>query len=181
MIPVIGLVVTVLTQQRSDTPQTSPPPGHAPTAAPPASPPAEPDASADEDTAKDSPSPSPSKTAPAVLRSGTFALEQGGLADLEHGTAGKSVESPDMSWSGNDSFSALNGRVASSLTGATPTTCADLIRDHSLGMARMAPAGSWFCLPTSAGHVAGLEYLGPGEGGRRQFHYIVWDMTAPSG
>lgn len=45
----------------------------------------------------------------------------------------------------------------------------------------MAPAGSWFCMPTSAGHVAGLEYLGPGEGGRRQFHYIVWDMAAPTG
>lgn len=45
----------------------------------------------------------------------------------------------------------------------------------------MAPSGSWFCMPTSAAHVAALEYLGPDEDGRRQFHYIVWDMAAPSG
>lgn len=181
VIPVVGLVVTVLTQQRPDAPQAKPPSEHAPTAAPPASTPAAPGASADEDTLTDSPSPTPSATAPAILRSGTFALEPGSRADLEHGTTGKSVESPDVSWSGNDYFAALNGRVASSLEGATPTICADLIRDHSRGMARMAPSGSWFCMPTSAAHVAALEYLGPDEDGRRQFHYIVWDMAAPSG
>lgn len=101
-------------------------------------------------------------------------------ADLEHGTAGKTVVSPDISWGGDDSFAAMNGRVARSLEGATPTHCAKLIRNYSAGSESMAPMGSWFCLPTSAGHVAALQYLGPAENGQRQFHYIVWDVTAPA-
>ncbi|WP_338703292.1 hypothetical protein V2W30_38785 [Streptomyces sp. Q6] len=181
LIPVIGLVVTVLTQQRSGTPQAGAPVGHtsAPAPAPPATTPTTPRASAAQDADTASPS-SPSSAAPAVLGSGNFALEPGHSADLEHGTAGKAVKSPDISWSGDDDFAALNGRVARSLEGATLTHCVDLIRDYSTGSASMAPAGTWFCMPTSAGHVAGLEYLGPIEGGRRQFHYIVWDALAPT-
>lgn len=45
----------------------------------------------------------------------------------------------------------------------------------------MAPLGSWLRMPTSAAHVAGLEYLGGDTEGRRPFHYIGWDMTAPTG
>ncbi|MGW6156863.1 hypothetical protein ACWFRM_27545 [Streptomyces sp. NPDC055144] len=44
----------------------------------------------------------------------------------------------------------------------------------------MSQDGEWFCMPTGAAHVAGLEYLGADEEGRRRFHFIVWDMAAPT-
>ncbi|WP_225835549.1 hypothetical protein [Streptomyces sp. NK08204] len=127
-----------------------------------------------------SPSPSPSKTPVKILRTGDFTLSRGYSADLEHGTVGASVKSPDMAWNGGDEFSAMNGRVADTHEGATPKICAKALDDpRSTGWMVYGLEGTWYCMPTSANHLAAVEWLGDSADGP-QFHYILWDVTAPS-
>lgn len=186
----LGLVVTLITQSGGNasrdapaqapaasrevsTPETSPTPG-TPSAADPGA------TSANDVVTTSSPSPSPSKAPVKILRTGDFTLLKGYSADLEHGTVGTSVANPDMAWNGGDTFAAMNGRVARSSEGATPKNCAKTL-DYASPTGWMVPnlEGAWFCMPTSANHLAAVEWLDSGEDGVR-YHYIVWDVTAPS-
>ncbi|NEB11319.1 hypothetical protein G3I32_21180 [Streptomyces coelicoflavus] len=179
----VGIVVTVATQQQSGSPSAVPPAGGTPTAAAASPRPASASPSASESAVAEestSTSPSPS-TAVSVIRTGDFALTPGDSADLEHGTAGPSVKNPDLSWGGDDRFSALNGRIARSLDGVTAADCTRLIRKYPQGTGDMGMEGSWFCTTTGAGHVAAVEFLGRAEGAQRRFHFIVWDAPAPTG
>ncbi|MYW69933.1 hypothetical protein GTY65_38650 [Streptomyces sp. SID8379] len=128
-------------------------------------------------------SPSPSQTAVAkILKTGDFTLPEGHSADLEHGNVGESVKAPDMSWPGGVSYSAMNGRVGQPRGGATAKTCAAALTDDDVAQTVEISDGSeglWYCMPTSANHLAAVEWLGTGEKGER-FHYIVWDVPAPS-
>ncbi|MET9149402.1 hypothetical protein [Streptomyces sp. NPDC004042] len=202
LIPVAGLVVTVATQQRPGSPPSVAAPSSGDAVVPgspvitPAATSGAPDAPSEADAASSpdgeagadadagadtgSPSPTPSGTpAAAVLRTGDLSLESGDSADLEHGTTGKSVRAPDIAWSGSDDFSVLSGRITAATGGVTPARCVHNLRSYTNGSGWMSQDGEWFCLPTSAGHVAALEYLGRDEG-RRRFHYIVWDLAAPA-
>ncbi|WP_416965086.1 hypothetical protein [Streptomyces sp. Agncl-13] len=177
-----GLVVTLITQSGNNgshgAPVTSPTTSQEQAAADPTETPTE--TPADDVVTTSSPSPSPSQTT-KILKTGDFTLLDGYSADLEHGTVGASVKNPDMAWDGGDEFSAMNGRVADTRKGATPKTCAEALESPS-STGWMVPGleGTWFCMPTSANHLAAVEWLGSEDGGIR-YHYIVWDMTAPSG
>ncbi|MFQ6144186.1 hypothetical protein ACLMNJ_14040 [Streptomyces seoulensis] len=190
----LGLVVTLITQSGNNSPRDAAAQPSAPSVEPvtpetPTSetPTSETPATADpsESTADDvvttvSPSPSPSQTSAKILRTGDFTLARGHSADLEHGTVGPSVKNPDMAWHGGDEFSAMNGRVADTQKGATPKICAKALDSpRSTGWMVAGLEGTWFCMPTSANHLAAVEWLGDGEGGL-QFHYIVWGVTAPT-
>lgn len=182
VIPVFGLVVTLITQSGNNgshgAPVTSPTTTQEQAAADPTETPTQ--TPADDVVTTLSPSPSPSKTT-KILKTGDFTLLKGYSADLEHGTVGASVKNPDMAWNGSDEFSAMNGRVADTHEGATPKTCAEALDSpSSTGWMVSGLEGTWFCMPTSANHLAAVEWLGSGDGGIR-YHYIVWDMTAPSG
>ncbi|MFF7363837.1 hypothetical protein [Streptomyces sp. NPDC008125] len=189
--PVLGLIVTLVVQTGNNTSRDplAPPSAAARDSAEPGSPvapgtsetaaPAE--TPADDVVTTTSPSPSPSEGSAKILRTGEFTLAEGTSADLEHGTVGASVASPDMAWSGGGSFSALNGRVAEPSQGATPKVCDHVLRTfpQPTGEMNSGLEGTWFCMPTSANHLAAVAWLGRGEDGMR-FHYIVWDTPAPS-
>lgn len=188
LIPVLGLIVTLITQSGNNSPRDAatqpsaaavePVTPETPTSETPAT--ADPSESTADDVVTVSPSPSPSQASAKILRTGDFTLARGHSADLEHGTVGTSVKNPDMAWHGGDEFSAMNGRVADTWRGATPTICAKALDSpRSTGWMVAGLEGTWFCMPTSANHLAAVEWLGDGEGGL-QFHYIVWDVTAPS-
>ncbi|MEU3658646.1 hypothetical protein AB0E77_02590 [Streptomyces sp. NPDC032940] len=189
LVPVLGLVVTLINQSGNAPSHSSPaPPAPAPaasaapgtSAAEDPSEPATDEPAADEAVTTLSPSPSPSRTSAEILKRGDFSLAEGDSADLEHGTVGPSVASPDMSWSGGDEFSAMNGRVSTSSSGATPRACAHVLEafPRATGWMAAGTEGTWFCMPTSANHLAAVEWLGSDENGMR-FHYIVWATPAP--
>ncbi|MGW2278243.1 hypothetical protein [Streptomyces sp. NPDC001770] len=191
LVPVLGLIVTLVVQAGNNASRDplAPPSAAAQDSAEPESPaspgtsetpgPAETPAGDVVTTAP--PSPSPSQGSAKILRTGEFTLAEGNSADLEHGTVGASVESPDMAWSGGGSFSALNGRVAEPSEGATPKVCDHVLRafPQPTGEMNSGLEGTWFCMPTSANHLAAVAWLGRGTDGMR-FHYIVWDTPAPS-
>lgn len=184
LIPVLGLVVTLIAQSGTSSSRGAPAPSSTesrglPT--PETSATADPsETPADDVVTTLSPLPSPSKAAAKILRTGDFTLIEGYSADLEHGTVGASVKNPDMAWTGGDEFAAMNGRVADTSQGATPKICAKALdNSSSTGWMVSGLEGTWFCMPTSANHLAAVEWLGLGDGGNR-YHYIIWDVTAPS-
>ncbi|MGW0855299.1 hypothetical protein [Streptomyces sp. NPDC002690] len=191
LVPVLGLVVTlvvgtsgsasrgVLAPPSATAGDPTAPGASAPTGAPESAAPDE--TPADDVVTSSSPSPSPSETSTKVIKRGDFTLTEGSSANLEHGVVGTSVPSPDMAWSGGESFSPLNGHVADSPKGATPRECAHMLTafPQATGEMNTGEEGTWFCLPTSANHLAAVEWLGSGDGGMR-FHFIVWDTPAPS-
>lgn len=185
LIPVLGLVVTLITQSWTNSSRITPPSSSAApkeSVAPEGPSPADPTESptTGDGVTTLSPSPSPSQASVKILRTGDFTLSRGYSADLEHGTVGETVESPDMAWNGGDEFSAMNGRVADTHRGATPKICAKALdSSRSTGWMVAGLEGTWYCMPTSANHLAAVEWLGSGDGGPR-FHYILWDVTAPS-
>ncbi|MCX5398116.1 hypothetical protein OHA55_14220 [Streptomyces sp. NBC_00102] len=75
----------------------------------------------------------------------------------------------------------MNGRVAEPSEGATPKVCAHVLLafPQATGNMNSGLEGTWFCMPTSANHLAAVTWLGQGHDGMR-FHYIVWDTPAPS-
>ncbi|MER5748202.1 hypothetical protein [Streptomyces sp. NPDC002225] len=181
----LGLVVTLITQSWTNSSRITPPSSSAApkeSVAPEGPSPADPTESptTGDGVTTLSPSPSPSQASVKILRTGDFTLSRGYSADLEHGTVGETVESPDMAWNGGDEFSAMNGRVADTHRGATPKICAKALdSSRSTGWMVAGLEGTWYCMPTSANHLAAVEWLGSGDGGPR-FHYILWDVTAPS-
>ncbi|MFI0237897.1 hypothetical protein [Streptomyces sp. NPDC016845] len=189
----VGLGVTLITQSANSSAHNTPtpPPRTSEGVTPTADPSERPSddvvtTSSPTPSAASSPSPSPSlslslsQTTAKILRTGDFTLLKGHSADLEHGASGVSVKNPDMAWNGGDEFAAMNGRVADTPKGATPKTCAEALRSpSSTGWMVYGLEGSWFCLPTSANHLAAVEWLGFGNGGNR-YHYIVWDTAAPA-
>lgn len=191
LIPVLGLIVTLVTQSGNNSsrgagPSVSPAASEeaespkAPATAD-ASETADPDESPADGVTTPSPSSSPG-TAPNILKTGDFTLPQGHSADLEHGSVGETVKAPDMSWPGNSDFSAMNGRVAEPAGGATPTTCEEALTGDEVtatGDMSYGKEGWWYCMPTSANHLAAVEWLGNSKAGKR-FHYIVWDKPAPA-
>ncbi|MFD6528454.1 hypothetical protein [Streptomyces sp. NPDC060184] len=200
LVPVLGLIVTLIVQTGNSTSRDplAPPSAASRDSAESATPAGsgtsettDPDGTPADDDTLTSPSPSPSEASPSepspsepstkILRTGDFTLAEGNSADLEHGTVGASVESPDMAWSGGGSFSVLNGRVAEPSQGATPRVCADMLLTfpHVTAEMNYGLEGTWYCMPTSANHLAAVAWLGRGHDGMR-FHYIVWDTPAPS-
>lgn len=176
LIPVLGLVVTLIAQSGTSSSRGAPVPsstGSGGLPAPERAVTADPSETPADDVVTTLPPPaSPSEAPVKILRTGDFTLIEGYSADLEHGTVGVSVKNPDMAWSGGDEFSALNGRVADTSRGATPKTCAKALdNSSSTGWMVAGLEGTWFCMPTSANHLAAVEWLGLGDGGNR-YHYI---------
>ncbi|MFI5663267.1 hypothetical protein [Streptomyces sp. NPDC051684] len=184
--PVLGLIVTLITQTGNGPKQGAPA-----TAATTAQERSTPEASAtseangppDADASTVAPSPSPSQTAAKILKTGDFTLVEGDNADLEHGVVGKSVKGPDISLSGGDfEFAALNGRLAE-VGAATPASCEKKLKSsyYVRGTGNINPGleGTWYCVTTSVDHIAAVEWLGDEEERGTRFHYIVWDVPAP--
>ncbi|MET8472587.1 hypothetical protein ABZY90_34785 [Streptomyces sp. NPDC006422] len=185
LVPVLGLSVTLITQTGNNAARSEPP-SSAPRASAAAETPVAADPTdsppADDTVTTASPPPSPSKASPKVLRTGNFSMHEGDYADLEHGTVGKSVKSSDFAVTGGvDDFSPMSGRVAEPAGGATPKTCTDALTDYPHDGASMdyGLEGTWFCLPTSANHLAAVEWMGDFENEGARFHFIVWDVPAP--
>lgn len=187
LIPVLGVLATLFAQSDNKDPRDAGPAAGSSTESQASSPTADADESANPDETPGhedltTPTPSPSHTAaPKILKTGDFTLAEGHSADLEHGTVGESVKAPDMSWSGGVYYSAMNGRAGQPRGGATAKTCAAALMDSDVNQTVEISDGSeglWYCMPTSANHLAAVEWLGFGEKGER-FHYIVWDVSAP--
>ncbi|MFI6967273.1 hypothetical protein [Streptomyces sp. NPDC050255] len=189
LIPVVGVLATVFAQSSNkDSGDASPAAGASATARESAavdvsdSPEPEETASGSDLTTLE---PSPSDTATVkILKRGEFTLPVGNSADLENGTVGESVKAPDIYLAEDVAyFSGMNGRVAHPSGGATAKTCATALAGSEVKQTGNIQdgfdEGTWYCIPTSANHLAGVQWLSTSDEGER-FHYIVWDMPAPS-
>jgi len=114
--------------------------------------------------------------APGKLKDKNATLKAGESVNMETEAVGKPVDNPDVTYTTGSCFCLGSSQISKISEAAESDTCAEELAGDARST-ETADAGAWYCLKTTAGHVAAV-YIGSTDdvNGEYSVHlrYIVW-------
>lgn len=105
----------------------------------------------------------------------------GDSLNMETGAVGKVVDKPDITYvvAPMDQLIPLQGGIAEISAEITARNCATALEKATPSTTRSFGGGDWFCVKTSAQHIAAVAVLSRADRSTPgQLRYIVWSMSA---